>query len=124
MLGVAPVWLVFVLQYTGRASWLTIPFRALLFAVPLATLDLIATNEDHGLILLHPLIPRDAGGLRARLRRHKPCPRPQAKGRRPGRRELPPANATQGDGCEAAQGHYFAEGLSHRAAFLVADLYY
>jgi EAL domain-containing protein (putative c-di-GMP-specific phosphodiesterase class I) len=26
-------------------------------------------------------------------------------------------------GCEVAQGHYFAEGLSHRAAaFLVADL--
>lgn len=29
-------------------------------------------------------------------------------------------------GCEIAQGHYFAESLSHRAtsAFLVADLYY
>jgi EAL domain-containing protein (putative c-di-GMP-specific phosphodiesterase class I) len=27
-------------------------------------------------------------------------------------------------GCEVAQGHYFAEGLSHRAAFLVVDLYY
>jgi EAL domain-containing protein (putative c-di-GMP-specific phosphodiesterase class I) len=27
-------------------------------------------------------------------------------------------------GCEVALGHYFAEGLSHRAAFLVADVYY
>jgi len=50
MLGVTPLWLIFVLQYTGRDSWLTIPFRALLFAVPLATLALVATNEDHGLM--------------------------------------------------------------------------
>ena len=50
MLGVAPLWLIFVLQYTGRDSWLTIPFRALLFTVPLATLALVATNEDHGLM--------------------------------------------------------------------------
>ena len=50
MLGVAPVWLVFVLQYTGRESWLTIPFRTLLFAVPLTTVALLATNEDHGLM--------------------------------------------------------------------------
>jgi len=50
MLGVAPVWLVFVLQYTGRESWLKTSFGALLFAVPLATLALIATNEDHGLM--------------------------------------------------------------------------
>lgn len=37
-LAVAPLWVIFVLQYTGREGWLTLPFKALLFAVPLATL--------------------------------------------------------------------------------------
>ena len=49
-LGVAPLWLVFVLRYTGRERWLTRSFMALLSAVPLATLALIFTNEDHGLV--------------------------------------------------------------------------
>lgn len=49
-LSVAPLWMIFVLQYTGREGWLTLPFKALLFAVPLATLVLIFTNEDHGLV--------------------------------------------------------------------------
>ncbi len=45
-----PLWLVLVLQYTGRVGWLTRAFLALLFAVPAATLALIATNEHHGLV--------------------------------------------------------------------------
>ncbi len=45
-----PLWLVFVLQYTGRMSWLTRGFLALLFVVPAATLALIATNGDHELV--------------------------------------------------------------------------
>ncbi len=49
-LAVAPLWSIFVLQYTGREGWLTWPLKALLFAVPLATLVLIFTNEDHGLV--------------------------------------------------------------------------
>ncbi len=35
MLGMAPLWLIFAFQYTGRESWLTIPGRALLFSAPL-----------------------------------------------------------------------------------------
>ncbi len=49
-LAVAPLWSIFVLQYTGREGWLTWPLKAFLFAVPLATLVLIFTNEDHGLV--------------------------------------------------------------------------
>ena len=45
-----PMWLVFVLQYTGRVRWLTRGFLALLFAIPATTLALIATNEGHGLV--------------------------------------------------------------------------
>lgn len=49
-LPVAPLWLILVLRYTGRERWLTRPFAALLFAVPLVTLALILTNEGHGLV--------------------------------------------------------------------------
>ncbi len=49
-LGVAPLWLVLVIQYTGRERWLTRYSVSLLLAVPLATLALILTNEDHGLV--------------------------------------------------------------------------
>ncbi len=45
-----PLWLVFTLQYTGRVGWLTRGFLALLFAVPAATLALIATNGEHELV--------------------------------------------------------------------------
>ena len=45
-----PLWLVFVLQYTGRTGWLTRGFLAMLSFVPAAALVLIFTNEDHGLM--------------------------------------------------------------------------
>ena len=45
-----PLWLVFVLQYTGRVGRLTWGSLALLFALPAATLTLIATNADHGFV--------------------------------------------------------------------------
>lgn len=41
-------WTWFVLQYTGRRSWLTATRMALLAAVPAATLVLMLTNEMHG----------------------------------------------------------------------------
>jgi len=52
-LGIVTVpltWLAFVLQYTGRARWLTRRNLALLAIVPLITLLLVWTNEIHGLI--------------------------------------------------------------------------
>ena len=45
-----PLWLVFVLQYTGRTGWLTWGFLAMLWSVPVVTLALVFTNEDHGLM--------------------------------------------------------------------------
>jgi PAS domain-containing protein len=39
-----------VLRYTGRVGWLTRPFLALLYAVPVVTLVLMATDGDHGLV--------------------------------------------------------------------------
>ena len=44
------LWLIFVLQYTGRASWLTRRNIAILMVEPLVTLLLVGTNEYHGLI--------------------------------------------------------------------------
>ncbi len=52
-LGIATVpmaWLVFALQHTGRAKWLTRRNLALLAIVPFATLLLVWTNDIHGLI--------------------------------------------------------------------------
>jgi PAS domain S-box-containing protein len=44
------LWLIFVLQYTGRARWLTRRNIAILMVEPLVTLLLVGTNEYHGLI--------------------------------------------------------------------------
>src|SRR6266487_2858592 len=44
------LWLAFVLQYTGRARWLTRRSLAILVVEPLVTLLLVWTNEFHGLI--------------------------------------------------------------------------
>ena len=44
------LWLVFVLQYTGRVGWLTRRSIALLAVEPLVTLVLVWTNQFHGLI--------------------------------------------------------------------------
>ena len=57
-----PLWLVFVFQYTGRVGWLTWSFLALIYAVPAATLALMATNEEHGLVWASEGV-REAGPL-------------------------------------------------------------
>ena len=44
------LWLVFVLQYTGRARWLTHRNMTILVVEPLVTLLLVWTNEFHGLV--------------------------------------------------------------------------
>ena len=44
------LWLAFVLQYTGRARWLTRRNMAILLVEPLVTLLLVWTNQFHGLI--------------------------------------------------------------------------
>src|SRR6266480_110959 len=44
------LWLTFVLQYTGRARWLTRRNIAILMVEPLVTLVLVWTNQFHGLI--------------------------------------------------------------------------
>src|SRR3954468_3614180 len=52
-LGIVTVplaWLAFALQYTGREGWLTRRNLALLSAIPLVTLLLASTNEEHGLV--------------------------------------------------------------------------
>ena len=50
IVSVPTMWLVFVLQYTGRKKWLTRRNTALLAIVPLVTLLLAWTNDLHGLI--------------------------------------------------------------------------
>jgi PAS domain S-box-containing protein len=47
---VAPAWLIFGLQYTGRGRWLNWRTILLLLAVPLIILGLVWTNEQHNLI--------------------------------------------------------------------------
>ncbi len=47
---VALLFLIMIIQYTGRESWLTRPRVAALLAVPLMSLGLVWTNEWHGLI--------------------------------------------------------------------------
>ncbi len=50
IVGTAPLWLLFVRDYSQRPTWLTRPRSALLWIIPLITLGLVATNEWHGLI--------------------------------------------------------------------------
>src|SRR5947209_295070 len=47
------LWLAFVLQYTGRARWLTHRIMAILVIEPLITLLLVLTNQYHGLVENH-----------------------------------------------------------------------
>ena len=57
---IAPtVWLIFVLQYTGREKWLTGRNLTLLSIVPLITLLLVFTNEAHGLVWSHAVLNTD-----------------------------------------------------------------
>lgn len=51
-LGIAmlpALWLLFVIQYTGRSGWLKPPVIASIFAIPAITLILLYTNEMHHL---------------------------------------------------------------------------
>ncbi len=50
IVGVAPSWLLFVLDYGQRSEWLTPRRIALLWILPLITLGLVFTNEWHQLI--------------------------------------------------------------------------
>lgn len=50
IVGVAPSWLLFVLDYGHRKEWLTPGRIALLWIVPALTLGLVFTNEWHSLI--------------------------------------------------------------------------
>ncbi len=50
IVSVAPLWLTFALVYTGRVGWLTPARVALLWVVPVLTLALAWTNEQHGLV--------------------------------------------------------------------------
>lgn len=50
LLAAAPLWLIFVLQYTGRYRWLTRWRLIPLCGVPLISLALIATNGSHELM--------------------------------------------------------------------------
>jgi PAS domain S-box-containing protein len=59
------LWLIFVLQYTGRGRWLTRRTIALLAIVPLVTLLLVWTNQYHHLIEYN--IHMDTGGSFAAL---------------------------------------------------------
>ena len=47
--SVPPLWLIFVLQYTGHEKWLTRRNLALLAAVPVVTLVIVFTNDLHHL---------------------------------------------------------------------------
>src|SRR5512137_197178 len=50
IVGIAPSWLLFVLDYGQRSEWLTPRRIALLWIVPAITLGLVFTNEWHLLI--------------------------------------------------------------------------
>src|SRR2546421_112072 len=59
------LWLIFVVQYTGRGKWLTSRSIGFLASVPLVTLLLVWTNQYHHLIEYD--IHMDTGGLFAAL---------------------------------------------------------
>ncbi len=63
-LSAPTMWLVFALQYTGRARWLSRPIVTILFVEPLVTLLLVWTNQFHRLIQdnirLDPSVPFSA----------------------------------------------------------------
>lgn len=60
--SVSPLWLIFVLAYTGRTHWLTRPARALLILFPLVFTALMWTTEAHGL-MWHDMSLRDTDGF-------------------------------------------------------------
>ncbi len=61
------LWLAFVLQYTGRAHWLTRRTVGLLIVEPLITLLLVWTNQFHGLIERQTPLQSDTSGSLAAL---------------------------------------------------------
>ncbi len=66
ILFVPTLWLIFVLQYSGRGRWLTPGRLAVLAAVPIAIYVLIWTTQDHG--LLYQAVVRDDSGTFPMLR--------------------------------------------------------
>ncbi|HMK45790.1 MAG TPA: histidine kinase N-terminal 7TM domain-containing protein, partial [Methanocella sp.] len=48
--SVAPLWLMFALEYRGRGDWLTFNRKVLLWMIPIVSLVLVATNQWHGLV--------------------------------------------------------------------------
>jgi PAS domain S-box-containing protein len=65
IVGVAPLWLLFVLDYSQRSDWLTPGRIALLWIVPLITIGLVFTNEWH--LLIWPRITPASGAPGAML---------------------------------------------------------
>ena len=65
VVSVAPLWLVFALEFTRRKQWLTAPRALLLWAVPLAVLALVWTNEWHGLVWTRVTLASAAPGAQA-----------------------------------------------------------
>lgn len=55
-------WLVFALQYSGRAKWLQRRYLLALFAIPLLTVLLVFSNEAHGLIWRQVSLTAGPGG--------------------------------------------------------------
>jgi PAS domain S-box-containing protein len=55
----APLWLIYVLQYTRREKWLTRRTLALLSIVPLIAILLVFTNESHGLMWSRAVLKTD-----------------------------------------------------------------
>jgi PAS domain S-box-containing protein len=62
IVGVAPLWLLFILDYGQRSEWLTPRRIAMMWLVPVVTLGLVLTNEWHHLIWTRITPASDAAG--------------------------------------------------------------
>jgi diguanylate cyclase (GGDEF)-like protein len=65
VVSVSPLWLMFTLRFSQRASWLTRRWTAALWFIPLVTLGLAFTNEWHKLIWPTVQFVSPASGSRA-----------------------------------------------------------
>lgn len=61
VLTVAPAWVAFALEYSGRGHWLTRGAIVALGAIPLAFLLVVWTNGDNGLFLTHVRLRQASG---------------------------------------------------------------
>jgi signal transduction histidine kinase len=64
---VAPAWLLFALQYTGRGDWITRRLLALLAVIPVVTLVLVATSSEHAILWTNYRIDPVLGAATARF---------------------------------------------------------